>query len=452
MNIDPIEKRIMEIIDEKRLEIIDVGNYIWKNAELGYKEFKTSSLFAEKMQSLGMNPMENLAITGVKSYLKPKKEDEVNVCIMGELDALPISTHIDANEKTGASHCCGHNAQMAGIIGAAMALSDPQVKNNLDGNIIFFAVPAEEFIDIEFKQELMKQGKITYGGGKCELIKIGALDDVDITIGHHATTKPEVLLANHSTNGFVNKVVKFKGIASHASVEPHMGVDALAAYTVATNALDAQRPTFKDKDTVRIHGFVSHGGEAMNIIADYVSAEYSVRAKNIPAFVDANKKFDRAMKAGAAALGAGVEISTMPGYLPTVPLENVGTITGTIQDISELYQYKYDISEEKKHRTGSTDYGDLSSVMPLLQFETGGYDGMLHNKSMQIINEDLAYIITAKIFAITAYRLLKNKGEKAREILDNFKPLMTKEEYLQYMNSMNYTDVTELNPLPTLGD
>ena len=92
---------------------------------------------------------------------------------MGEMDALPIPSHVDANPETGASHCCGHNAQLTAIMGAALALTDPEVKAALGGNVTFFAVPAEEFVELELKDKMREDGVIRYGGGKCELIRIG---------------------------------------------------------------------------------------------------------------------------------------------------------------------------------------------------------------------------------------------------------------------------------------
>lgn len=442
---DKIEKKICQIIDEHREEIIENGRNIWHHAELGYKEFKTAKLFEDAMKN-NAKTITNLAITGVKSYLKEPKEGDMNICLMGELDALPIANHPDSNPETGASHCCGHNAQIASVIGASIALQDEEVKQALDGNVVFFAVPAEEYVEIEFKNKLIEEGKISYGGGKCELIKIGALDDIDITVGHHTDPSCDVRIGNGVSNGFVCKTVKFNGKASHAAGAPENGIDALAASSIAMHCIDAQRESFQDQDAVRVHGFISKGGEAMNVIADTVTMEYSVRANNIPAVKDASEKFDRSMRAGAIAMGAGVEIVTLPGYLPTIPLENVDMMKECIQDVVSTYGDKYkniDLNTISKATTGSTDYGDVSSLMPLFQFKTGGYQGVLHNISMNPVDEELAYIITSKIFALSAYKLLKNHAEEASKIVDNFKPLLTKEEYISYMDSMGKKEVIE---------
>ena len=229
---DLLEKKMLGIIDEHREEIIEFGRDIWKHAELGYKEFRTAGKFKDAMAS-NAETVEGLAITGVKSYLKPRKEGDINVCLMGELDALPITNHRDTNPETGAAHCCGHNSQITGLVGAKFALEDPEVQEALGGNVVFFAVPAEEFVEIEFKNQLIEDGKISYGGGKCELIKIGALDDIDVTVGHHTDPGCDARISNNVTNGFVNKTVLFKGKASHAAGAPEYGVDALAARDVA---------------------------------------------------------------------------------------------------------------------------------------------------------------------------------------------------------------------------
>ncbi len=447
---DLLEKKMLGIIDEHREEIIEFGRDIWKHAELGYKEFRTAGKFKDAMAS-NAETVEGLAITGVKSYLKSRKEGDINVCLMGELDALPITNHRDTNPETGAAHCCGHNSQITGLVGAKLALEDPEVQEALGGNVVFFAVPAEEFVEIEFKNQLIEDGKISYGGGKCELIKIGALDDIDVTVGHHTDPGCDARISNNVTNGFVNKTVLFKGKASHAAGAPEYGVDALAARDVAVAALNAQRETFRDQDAVRVHGFVSRGGEAMNVIADTVTMEYSVRANNIPAYQNASEKFDRSMRAGAVALGTGCEIVTLPGYLPTIPLENVDVMAEAIQDVMSCYDYKnVDLERHTPATTGSTDYGDLSSLIPLFQFKTGGYVGELHNVNMDPVDEELAYVVTAKIFALMAYKLLKNNAEEARKTKASFTPLFTRESYCELMDSLRKKEVIEPNPVKPL--
>ena len=449
---DRLEQKICDIIDSKKDEIIAFGRDIWTHAELGYREFRTAGKFTDVLKSLGIETVEGLAVTGAKGYLKGKDYKGTTVALMGEYDALPIANHPDANPETGASHCCGHNAQITGVMGAALALSDPEIKEAMDGNIVFFGVPAEEFVEVELKSKMIEEGKIGYGGGKCELIRIGALDDIDITVGHHSSPAVELALSNGTNNGFVNKMITFTGKAAHAAGAPQNGIDAYNAAALAKNAVDIQRESFRDSDTVRIHGFTVNGGSATNVIADKIVLEYYVRANNVPAVIDASKKFDRAMRAGAVATGAGLTIKTFAGYLPLVPAKETTAMVEALNDANASCGNKYKVTglDTLKHSTGSTDYGDVSSIMPTVQFNTGGYTGVMHNPDVMPTDEYLAYVMTAKVFALAGYKLLKNGGSYAKAMMDSFEAVMTKDEYIKYMDSMMAEEHIEMSPLPLL--
>lgn len=440
---DRIEQRILQLIESHSKDIIEVGRDMYRNAELGYKEHRTSALIREKLESLGIVCGENLAVTGFKGYLKPKDAGSPVLAVIGEMDGLPISNHICANPETGASHCCGHNAQIAALIGAAIALSDPQVKEALGGNIVFMAVPAEEYVDMEFRMELQKKGVICYGGGKSELIRIGAFDDVDLAVGHHTVCNTNgYLLANGTTNGFVNKTVHFYGKAAHAADRPHEGINALNAAQLMLHAIDLQRETFRDQDAVRIHSILTEAGTATNVITERACVESSVRAKRIDALRDASRKYDRAVRAGAVALGCRAEIITTPGYLPVHPLQDTHWMEQVLEDLSieaKAHGHDYSVGYRRQdfHEAGSTDFGELSSLLPVYQFRTGGYKGALHNADICVTNEQLAYVEAAKAFALLSYRLMKDRAQGAKETIEHFTPAITKEQYFAYMKEMN---------------
>ena len=440
---DRIEQRILQLIESHSKDIIEVGRDVYRNAELGYKEHRTSALIREKLESLGIVCGENLAVTGFKGYLKPKDAGSPVLAVIGEMDGLPISNHICANPETGASHCCGHNAQIAALIGAAIALSDPQVKEALGGNIVFMAVPAEEYVDMAFRMELQKKGVICYGGGKSELIRIGAFDDVDLAVGHHTVCNTNgYLLANGTTNGFVNKTVHFYGKAAHAADRPHEGINALNAAQLMLHAIDLQRETFRDQDAVRIHSILTEAGTATNVITERACVESSVRAKRIDALRDASRKYDRAVRAGAVALGCRAEIITTPGYLPVHPLQDTHWMEQVLEDLSieaKAHGHDYSVGYRRQdfHEAGSTDFGELSSLLPVYQFRTGGYKGALHNADICVTNEQLAYVEAAKAFALLSYRLMKDRAQGAKETIEHFTPAITKEQYFAYMKEMN---------------
>lgn len=313
---------------------------------------------------------------------------------------------------------------------AAIALSEETVAASLDGQVVFFAVPAEEYGEIAFKNRLKAEGKIRYGGGKCELIRIGAFDDIDLSIAHHSINEG-ILLGSGTGNGFVSQVVKYIGRSAHAGACPEEGVNALNAASLGLTALSYQRETFRDEDCVRIHPILTKGGDLVNIIPSEAVVENLIRAKTLSAMEDAYNKTTRAFKAGADALGAGYEIETMPGYLPRIADEPG-------QDIAEVAKLAApDIVVEdgsKVHRGGSSDVGDLQHLQPVIQFSTGGFRGTFHTEQFEAVDEELAYLVTAKMYALTAYRLLRNGAAAAKEIKKQYMPLLTKESYLTYMD------------------
>ena len=196
--------------------------------------------------------------------------------------------------------------QIAALAGAAMALSIPEVRKHLSGNIAFIACPAEECRIDSIKEE------IKYLGGKAELIRLGVFDDVDLAYMTHANSDYGAAL---TSNGFVMKKIVFKGQAAHSG-RPWMGINALSAARLALSAVDAQRDTFRDEDTVRIHGIFKNGGSVVNIVPEEVELEYQIRAQTPEAIRDAADKFDRSMRGAALAFGLDVSITTFPGYMP----------------------------------------------------------------------------------------------------------------------------------------
>lgn len=435
---DNVEEKIINIIDKNRGRIIDFARDILANPELGYKEIRTAEKVSEILRGLVEELETNLAITGVKGYLKKKNSEDINVAIIGELDAIVVPNNQHANKKTGACHACGHHAQLAGLIGAAIALSDSEVRNSFKGNISFFAVPSEEYGEIEYKLSLKDKGLIKYGGGKSELIRIGAFDDIYISIVHHLdTSKYDIGIGDKSSNGFVSKLTRYKGKASHAAASPHLGINAVNASSIGLSSVAFQRETFKESDTVRVHSIITKGGGLVNVIPDEVVIESLVRANNIEAIIDTSKKVDRALKAGALAVGGSIEIKTEPGYLPVIPLEPSKVMIDIAKEL--LPNGNISITKKGEHSEGSSDVGDLTHIMPVLRFSTGGCIGQLHSSEFDIVNEEISYIITAKIMALTAYRILRDNNSEAKKIIKDFNQKFTIKEYKEYMDNLENT-------------
>src|SRR5947208_9428630 len=373
MTKDELKRRVWEAVDRRREEIIGLGEQIRRHPELGFKEVRTARLVEETFKKLGLAPRSGLALTGVRADVEGRAGAGPTFAVLGELDALVVAGHPEGDPQTGAAHACGHNAQIAGMLGAAMGLLDATAFDHLAGRVAFFAVPAEEYGDIEWRVSQARAGKLEFLGGKPELLRLGHFDDVDLAMMIHATSRPEDGKAGvpGSNNGCVVKTVRYIGRAAHAGGAPHAGINALYAAQIGLMAINAIRETFKDEDTIRVHPIITHGGSQVNVIPGEVRIETYVRGKTVEAILDANRKVDRALRAGALALGATVEIETLPGYMP---MACDATMAGSFKANATAL-----VGEEHYrqigHRTGSTDMGDLSMVMPVLPPYVGGARG-----------------------------------------------------------------------------
>jgi amidohydrolase len=434
MTKNELKQRVYAAIDRRREEIIQLGEQIRCHPELGFKEVKTALLVDETLRNAGLVPKTGLAMTGVRADVVGRAGDGPTFALLGELDGLVVHGHPVADPKTGAAHACGHNAQVAGVLGAAMGLLDAGAFAHLSGRVAFVAVPAEEYGDIDWRVEQVRAGRLEFLGGKPELLRLGHFDDVELAMMIHTTSRSEDGRAGvpASNNGFVGKTARYLGKASHAGGAPWNGINALYAAQIALTGINAVRETFRDEDTVRIHPIITHGGSQVNVIPGEVRLESYIRGRTVEAILDANAKVDRALKAGALALGAQVEIETIPGFLPMFcdPImsrtfrENAVTLVG-----EEHYR-------EIGHRSGSTDMGDLSQVMPVVHPYMGGARGTGHAADYEIVDRGLAYVGPAKALAAMVVDMLADGASGAREVIRSAKPRMTREEYLRFQRGI----------------
>src|SRR5262252_4803460 len=249
-NKEDLKHAVCEAIDRHADMIIDLGETILRNPETGFNEVRTAALVAERMKAVGLTPRTGLALTGVKGRLSGRTLGP-RLAFIGELDSLRTSEHPLADPVTGAAHSCGHNAQIAGMLGAAAGLTEAGVAPHLAGEIVFFAVPAEEFIDVEERAARVAKGEIEFMLGKPELVAKGHFDDIDMAMmihtGSREGAKPRAFLAR-SSNGALVKQIRFIGRAAHAGSLPQLGINALNAAMIAMSAISAQRETFWEKD------------------------------------------------------------------------------------------------------------------------------------------------------------------------------------------------------------
>ena len=422
-------------IDQHRDLILGVVEQIRREPEIGFEERRTARLVAETFERLGVPSRSGLAVTGVKGELAGSAGPGPSVCIMGELDALIVPDHAEAHPERGTAHACGHNGQIGAMLGATIGLMAEGVLPRLSGRVVPFAVPAEECIDVGGRLAMRARGEIEFILGKPELVRLGEFEDVDIAMMVHASSGPEGKFQfSSSNNGAIIKQARFLGRAAHAGGAPHRGINALRAAMLALAGIDAQRETFRDADTVRVHPIITEGGRSASIIPADVRMETFVRARTLEAIEDANMKVDRALRGGAIAMGASVEITTVPGYLPMTQDRNlVALFRRNAEQLVGAEQIG-----EVGHRTGSTDAGDLSQMMPVAHPYAGGAEGTGHGADFRIVDAENVVINAAKGLAMTAIDLLADGAAEAHRVVDAFTPQLTREQYLEAVRRLAY--------------
>jgi len=412
---------------------VGLAQQVLANPEAGFREVKTAQLVAEKFQEMGIQHESGLALTGLKGRIKGGAGPGPSVAVIGELDSLVVTEHPNADPDTGAAHACGHHCQIGMMLGATMGLLTPEVMAQLSGEVVPFAVPAEEFIEVEQRLEMRKEGKLEFLGGKQELIRLGKFDDVDIAMMcHTASDMGERKFAMGGTsNGHVVKFVRYTGVGAHAGSLPHRGVNALNAASFAIQAINALREAHRADDTVRIHGIMTRGGEAVSAVPSDVRLEWRVRSSTPKVVVENSVAVDRCFRAGALAVGASVNITTIPGYLPMrhdTKLQDIFRRTA----VDLLGDHATLVMPARRNRGGSTDMGDLSHIIPACHPYTAGAVGPGHSSEYIITDYESAVIVPAKIMAMVVIELLADGAKRAKEVKANHRPLMTKQAYIKF--------------------
>lgn len=423
-----IKQKVCKAIAAHRADIEAIANAILAEPELGFKEVKTAKKVQDALAKLGLEFTTEHGLTGVKARMKGRTSKRT-IAMLAELDAIVCRNHKNADPVTGAAHCCGHNIQIANMIAVAYGLRE--VMDELDGDVVLFAVPAEEYVEIDWRNAQRDANRLKYLGGKQQLIAEGAFDDIDMAMQMHVAAGSEFNLGA-SSNGFIGKLIEYHGRPAHAAFAPEEGINALNAAMMGVMGVNAIRETFRDQDHVRFHPIINAGGDLVNVIPDYVKMESYVRASNIEAMARYNKAVDRALKAGGDALGAKCEIQNLPGYLPLRPDQ-------AFRDL--LRENAVDLFGENQvtlgeHSAGSTDMGDVSHLMPVVHPWVGCVNGVLHGADYALRDGEVAYTKTPQVLALTIVDLLANGAEKAEAICQAFKPQLDRDSYVKFMDEI----------------
>jgi len=431
MNTERRERLLANAAKNAQLTL-DAVVYLWKNPETGYKEWKATAYLTERFEMLGYTVTPAGNIPGFIADMDTGRPGPC-VAVFGELDALVVESHPECDKETGAVHSCGHCCQAAGLLGLAAALKEPGALDGLSGTIRLIAVPAEELIEVDFREGLRRDGVIKYYGGKTEFMHRGLLDGVDMAMMCHSSTAASHRGSiSYGSNGFITKQITFVGKSAHAGGAPHRGINALYAANQGLNSINALRETFQDSAHIRVHPIVTSGGTVVNAIPEKVTMESYIRGASMEAVRDANIKVNRALAASAAALGANVVLCDRPGYFPRIHSRPFMELAKeAMEQVMETVSYNPD-----GWGAGSSDMGDVSSVMATIHPFIGGCTGTEHGDNYCIADPNAACVDIVKVELLILELLLENGAERAKEIAAEFVPTYaTIADYLAYADS-----------------
>ena len=430
-NLPELRSIAMQTIDESSGSLVDAAKCVYAIPETGFNERKTSNFVQKQLEALGLFVETGIAITGMKAVIKGNNPGPT-IGVIAELDALRVPSHPGADDTSGAAHACGHHIQIGALLGVATALVNPILKESLSGNVALILAPAEEFIDIEDRLTKRDNDEIEFLSGKQEMIRLGTFDEVDMAMMVHSSTGygKAYFSVGGTTNAHVTHQVRYMGKSAHAGGFPYKGINALQAAMLANTAINTQRETFMESQVGRVHGIISNGGTSVNAVPDQVLYEGRIRAGTVDALHSIEEKVIRCYKAGALAMGASVKVGSVAGYHPLTQnttmeklfIENAKLIFGQNSIVIESPDQNYG---------GSTDMGDLSKIMPVIQPYTRTASGIGHGEDYLIQDYNRAVVSSAKVMASTVLALLIDNAHKAKEITSQFKPDLTPAQYVK---------------------
>ena len=328
MNVTDLKQRALATIDAHSAELIQLSSTIHANPELAFQEMQSAAYLSDTLERHGYAVTRGVGTLATAFRAEhPGQASGTTIALLAEYDALPDI-----------GHACGHNIIGTAAIGAAIGVR--AVMNDLPGNVVVIGTPAEEG-----------------GGGKIILLNNDAFAGVDAAMMVHPSGRTMV---DRRSLASVRLNIEFTGRAAHAAAAPEDGINALEAVILTFNNVNAMRLHLKPE--ARVHGIILHGGSAANIIPDFASAQFSVRAASQKYANEILQRVIACAQAAGIATGATLNHSVKPGYAEMIPnpvmaklfAENWRTLGIEVQPV------------RPNERMGSTDMGNVSQTVPAL--------------------------------------------------------------------------------------
>ena len=324
-----------ERVTQARDELVALSHRIHANPELGFEEEQACAWLCELLEGAGFQVERGVGDLPT-AFAARAGSGPLHVVVCAEYDALPA-----------VGHACGHNVIAAMAAGAGMALA--RVADDAGLRVTVLGTPAEEG-----------------GGGKILLLKRGAFDGAHAAMMVHPSPyeQPEmpIIAVNHLK-------VAYTGKEAHASAYPFLGVNAADALVVAQTAIGLLRQHLRPSD--RVHGIVTKGGDAANIIPAHTTADWMVRAADLEQLEEVRAKVARCFEAGALATGATLELSE--DHDPYSEMRHDHELSALYQRNAEALGRTFIGRSDRG--AGSTDMGNVSLALPSIH-PTIGIDSL----------------------------------------------------------------------------
>lgn len=327
MNLDEVKKVILEQVDGLRDELISIAAELYKFPETGFKEYRTAALLSGTLERAGFSVERETA--GMETAFRASTGTSgPAIAILAEMDALPVM-----------GHACGHNIIAAAAVGAALALRRAVPAEM--ARIIVLGTPAEEL-----------------GRGKIALIKGNAFRDIDFAMMVHPSSRRQVI---KFYLGLAKVRLTFHGRAAHAAAYPEEGVNALDGVLQTFNGINSLRQHLRQD--VRIHGIITEGGVAPNIIPERAACYFYVRAADLAEVARVKERLLSCAAGAAQASGCRLEVFEDENILAPLKVN---------YEFSALYSSQLrllgleEVNAPPDRSRGSSDIGNVSQVVPTI--------------------------------------------------------------------------------------
>ena len=376
-----LKQRACAAIDARAPELIDLSLRIHANPEVAFHEVQASAWLGELLATDGFEVVHGIADMPTAFRASAGNGAPV-VAILAEYDALP-----------GIGHGCGHN--IIATAGAGAGIGVRSVIDGIEGTLLVIGTPAEEVY-----------------GGKAQMIRGGAFEGIDAAMMVHPGTRDAVIA---KALACAELTVEYFGREAHAAASPENGVNALEAMLMAFNAINSLRQHIRP--SARVHGIITDGGEAPNIVPAHSAGSFLVRAEDDDYLEEMKRRVAACFEAGAQATGARVELRWNP---------NAYLSMNTNMPMADAFRRNYaalgrDVPVPETPRPlGSTDMGNVSKIMPGIHPSIAIAPPTVNAHSPRFAEAAVseagkrAVIDGAKALAMTAIDVLTDAGLRAR--------------------------------------